>query len=122
MDEATYEADLQKRIAAHLADAEATEEMLQAVPTAYQWSGLDRYWRKKAERDGGSEPATVFGARPSECVPGVSWRPWQAVAAMRRPGREGFLGEGRTGSDGSGVRRARTPRLIRHGSGMRPPC
>jgi hypothetical protein len=25
--------------------------MFQAVPTAYQWSGLDRYWRKKAERE-----------------------------------------------------------------------
>ncbi len=53
MDEPTYEADLRKRIAAQLADAEATEEMFQAVPTAYQWSGLDRYWRKKAEREGG---------------------------------------------------------------------
>ena len=53
MDEATYEADLQERIAATLDDAEATEEMFQAVPTAYQWSGLDRYWRKKAERGGG---------------------------------------------------------------------
>jgi glyoxylase-like metal-dependent hydrolase (beta-lactamase superfamily II) len=51
MDEATYEADLQKRIAAHFEDTEATEEMFQAVPTAYQWSGLDRYWRKKAERE-----------------------------------------------------------------------
>ncbi len=51
-DEATYEADLQKRIAAHLDDPEATEEMFQAVPTAYQWSGLERYWRKKAEREG----------------------------------------------------------------------
>jgi glyoxylase-like metal-dependent hydrolase (beta-lactamase superfamily II) len=51
MDEATYEADLQKRIAAHLNDPEATEEMFQAVPTAYQWSGLERYWRKKAERE-----------------------------------------------------------------------
>lgn len=51
MDEATYEGDLQKRIAATLDDAEATEEMFQAVPTAYQWSGLDRYWRKKAERE-----------------------------------------------------------------------
>lgn len=51
MDEATYEADLQKRIAAHLDDPEVTEEMFQAVPTAYQWSGLDRYWRKKAERE-----------------------------------------------------------------------
>ena len=52
MDEATYEADLQKRIAATLDDPETTEEMFQAVPTAYQWSGLDRYWRKKAEREG----------------------------------------------------------------------
>jgi len=51
MDEATYEADLQQRIAAHLDDPEATEEMFQAVPTAYQWSGLERYWRKKAERE-----------------------------------------------------------------------
>jgi len=51
MDEATYEADLQKRIAATLDDPEATEEMFQAVPTAYQWSGLNRYWTKKAERE-----------------------------------------------------------------------
>jgi hypothetical protein len=26
-------------------------------------------------------------------VPGVSWRPWQAVAATRRPGREGLVGK-----------------------------
>jgi glyoxylase-like metal-dependent hydrolase (beta-lactamase superfamily II) len=51
MDEATYEADLQRRIAARL-DPETADEMFQAVPTAYQWSGLDRYWRKKAEREG----------------------------------------------------------------------
>jgi glyoxylase-like metal-dependent hydrolase (beta-lactamase superfamily II) len=51
MDEPAYEADLQKRIAEKLADPETTEEMFQAVPTAYQWSGLDRYWRKKAERE-----------------------------------------------------------------------
>jgi glyoxylase-like metal-dependent hydrolase (beta-lactamase superfamily II) len=47
-DEDTYEADLRGRIAAQL-DPEVAEEMFQAVPTAYQWSGLDRYWRKKAE-------------------------------------------------------------------------
>jgi glyoxylase-like metal-dependent hydrolase (beta-lactamase superfamily II) len=51
MDEETYEADLRKRIAAQLEPAVA-EEMFQAVPTAYQWSGLERYWRKKAEREG----------------------------------------------------------------------
>src|SRR5262249_32845323 len=50
MDEATYEADLQRRISAEL-DPEVREEMFQAVPTAYQWSGLERYWRKKAERE-----------------------------------------------------------------------
>ena len=30
---------------------EIVAEVLQAVPSAYQWSGLDRYWRKKAERE-----------------------------------------------------------------------
>jgi glyoxylase-like metal-dependent hydrolase (beta-lactamase superfamily II) len=51
MDEATYEADLQRRISERL-DPEVRDEMFQAVPTAYQWSGLDRYWRKKVEREG----------------------------------------------------------------------
>lgn len=50
-----YEADLQRRIRAQLAaeghGEEIVEELLQAVPTAYQWGGLDRYWRKKAERE-----------------------------------------------------------------------
>ncbi len=46
------------------------------------------------------------GGRPS-CVPGVSWRPGQAVAATRRPGREGVRGKVR----GS----ARSP-FFRHGS------
>jgi glyoxylase-like metal-dependent hydrolase (beta-lactamase superfamily II) len=54
--EEEYEADLQRRIRAQLAaegiDGEETvAELLQAVPSAYQWGGLDRYWRKKAERE-----------------------------------------------------------------------
>jgi glyoxylase-like metal-dependent hydrolase (beta-lactamase superfamily II) len=49
MDQETYEADLQKRIR-EAVDPEIFAEVLQAVPSAYQWSGLDRYWRKKAER------------------------------------------------------------------------
>jgi glyoxylase-like metal-dependent hydrolase (beta-lactamase superfamily II) len=54
--ETEYEADLLRRIRAQLGaegiDGEETvEELLQAVPTAYQWGGLDRYWRKKAERE-----------------------------------------------------------------------
>jgi glyoxylase-like metal-dependent hydrolase (beta-lactamase superfamily II) len=52
MDEETYEADLQRRIKEQL-DPAVAAEMFQAVPTAYQWSGLDRYWRKKAEREAG---------------------------------------------------------------------
>jgi glyoxylase-like metal-dependent hydrolase (beta-lactamase superfamily II) len=50
-----YNEDLERRLRDQLAGegmSEATaEELLQAVPTAYQWGGLDRYWRKKAERE-----------------------------------------------------------------------
>jgi glyoxylase-like metal-dependent hydrolase (beta-lactamase superfamily II) len=53
--EPEYEADLQRRIREHLGAEGMSEdtvaELLQAVPTAYQWSGLDRYWRKRAERE-----------------------------------------------------------------------
>ncbi len=55
MDAAAYEADLQRRIRAQLAAEglgdETVEELLQAVPTAYQYGGLERYWRKRAERE-----------------------------------------------------------------------
>lgn len=55
MDGDAYNADLERRVRAQLADEghgeETVEELLQAVPTAYQWAGLDRYWRKKAERE-----------------------------------------------------------------------
>jgi glyoxylase-like metal-dependent hydrolase (beta-lactamase superfamily II) len=55
--EPEYEADLQRRVREQLANEghgeETVEELLQAVPTAYQWGGLDRYWRKKAEREAG---------------------------------------------------------------------
>jgi glyoxylase-like metal-dependent hydrolase (beta-lactamase superfamily II) len=53
--EEEYEANLQRRVRAQLAEEghgeDTVEELLQAVPTAYQWSGLDRYWRKRAERE-----------------------------------------------------------------------
>lgn len=54
--EPEYEADLQRRIrealsAEGIEGEETIAEILQAVPTAYQWSGLDRYWRKRAERE-----------------------------------------------------------------------
>jgi glyoxylase-like metal-dependent hydrolase (beta-lactamase superfamily II) len=50
-----YDADNEARIRRALAEerlaGDTADELLQAVPTAYQWSGLDRYWRKKAERE-----------------------------------------------------------------------
>jgi glyoxylase-like metal-dependent hydrolase (beta-lactamase superfamily II) len=45
------EARIRHELAAEGIGEETAGELLQAVPTAYQWSGLDRYWRKKAERD-----------------------------------------------------------------------
>jgi glyoxylase-like metal-dependent hydrolase (beta-lactamase superfamily II) len=54
MEKDAYDADLEGRIRAELGaeglDGDTVDELLQAVPTAYQWGGLDRYWRKKAER------------------------------------------------------------------------
>jgi glyoxylase-like metal-dependent hydrolase (beta-lactamase superfamily II) len=51
-----YEADLRRRLRDHLTGeglgGETIEELMQAVPSAYQWRGLDRYWRKRAEREG----------------------------------------------------------------------
>jgi len=55
MEQAAYNEDLERRIRAELAGegiaGETAAELLQAVPTAYQWAGLDRYWRKRAERE-----------------------------------------------------------------------
>lgn len=55
MPQDTYERDLQRRIGEQLTGEglgeETIAELLQAVPTAYQWSGLDRYWRKRAEHE-----------------------------------------------------------------------
>jgi glyoxylase-like metal-dependent hydrolase (beta-lactamase superfamily II) len=58
MPQDAYEDDLQRRIREQMTaeglGEETIEELLQAVPTAYQWRGLDRYWRKRAEREGAS--------------------------------------------------------------------
>jgi glyoxylase-like metal-dependent hydrolase (beta-lactamase superfamily II) len=43
-----------------VADAPVYE---QAAPAEQMWLGLERYWRKKAERDGRTEPAAEHGAR-----------------------------------------------------------
>jgi len=54
MTEQEYNTDLESRIRQDLRDegieGDTVDELLQAVPTAYQWSGLDRHWRKKRER------------------------------------------------------------------------
>lgn len=44
-----YEEDLRSRLAEEVA-AETLPELLQAVPVEYQWSGFERYWRKRGER------------------------------------------------------------------------
>jgi glyoxylase-like metal-dependent hydrolase (beta-lactamase superfamily II) len=46
-----YEARHRQRVAAAAEDAEAAAEMIQCVPPEYQWRGLDRYWRKREERE-----------------------------------------------------------------------
>ncbi len=46
-----YEAGLRKRVAARTG-AEEQGAIAQAAPLENQWGGLDRYWRKKAEREG----------------------------------------------------------------------
>ncbi|HEX5526125.1 MAG TPA: MBL fold metallo-hydrolase [Solirubrobacterales bacterium] len=55
-----YDEDLEQRLRDQLASEgmgeETVDELLQAVPTAYQWAGLDRYWRKKAEREAAPQP------------------------------------------------------------------
>ncbi|HET7120336.1 MAG TPA: MBL fold metallo-hydrolase [Solirubrobacterales bacterium] len=47
LDAEAYEADLRQRIEAEIEDREVLEELLQAVPLAYQYGGLERYWSKR---------------------------------------------------------------------------
>ena len=48
LDATAFEELLRREVAEH-ADPEAAEALLQAVPPEQQWSGLDRYWRKRSE-------------------------------------------------------------------------
>lgn len=50
LSEHDYEMRHRERVAAS-APPETAEELLQAVVPDYQWRGLDRYWRKRAERE-----------------------------------------------------------------------
>ncbi len=49
--EAEYEQRHRERVAAASASQETADELIQCVPPEYQWRGLDRYWRKRAERE-----------------------------------------------------------------------
>jgi glyoxylase-like metal-dependent hydrolase (beta-lactamase superfamily II) len=51
LDEAAYDRRHRERVAAAASSEEAGAELIQCVPPEYQWRGLDRYWRKRAERE-----------------------------------------------------------------------
>jgi glyoxylase-like metal-dependent hydrolase (beta-lactamase superfamily II) len=51
--EADYEQRHRERVEAAVGP-ETAAEILQAVPVAYQWRGLDRYWHKRGEREAAS--------------------------------------------------------------------
>jgi glyoxylase-like metal-dependent hydrolase (beta-lactamase superfamily II) len=46
-----YERSHRDRVVEHAESTETAEELIQCVPPQYQWRGLDRYWRKRAERE-----------------------------------------------------------------------
>ncbi len=50
LDEDAYEARHRELVAERASSAEAEAELIQCVPPEYQWRGLDRYWRKREER------------------------------------------------------------------------
>jgi glyoxylase-like metal-dependent hydrolase (beta-lactamase superfamily II) len=52
LSEEEYEHRHRERVAAASESTEAAEELIQCVPPQYQWRGLDRYWSKRAEREG----------------------------------------------------------------------
>ncbi|HWA53068.1 MAG TPA: MBL fold metallo-hydrolase [Solirubrobacterales bacterium] len=52
LSEDEYERHHRERVAATANSEEVALEMIQSVPPQYQWRGLDRYWHKRAEREG----------------------------------------------------------------------
>lgn len=51
LSEAEYEERHRARVADSAEGEDAAAELIQCVPPQYQWRGLDRYWRKRAERE-----------------------------------------------------------------------
>jgi glyoxylase-like metal-dependent hydrolase (beta-lactamase superfamily II) len=51
LSEEGYEERHRALVAERASSEEAAAELIQCVPPQYQWRGLDRYWRKKAERE-----------------------------------------------------------------------
>lgn len=49
--EGTYEERHRQRVIDSSSSENAATEMIQCVPPEYQWRGLDRYWRKRGERE-----------------------------------------------------------------------
>jgi glyoxylase-like metal-dependent hydrolase (beta-lactamase superfamily II) len=54
LDEGAYEERHRALVASRASTEEAAAELIQCVPPQFQWRGLDRYWRKRAERTGGA--------------------------------------------------------------------
>jgi glyoxylase-like metal-dependent hydrolase (beta-lactamase superfamily II) len=52
LSEDDYEARHRALVAERASSEEAAAELIQCVPPQYQWRGLDRYWRKREEREG----------------------------------------------------------------------
>jgi glyoxylase-like metal-dependent hydrolase (beta-lactamase superfamily II) len=50
LSEADYERRHRDLVAQRASSEEAAAELIQCVPPEYQWRGLDRYWRKREER------------------------------------------------------------------------
>jgi glyoxylase-like metal-dependent hydrolase (beta-lactamase superfamily II) len=51
LSEEGYEERHRTLVAERASNAEAAAELIQCVPPQYQWRGLDRYWRKRSERE-----------------------------------------------------------------------
>jgi len=51
LSEDEYERRHREHVSAAAESEDAAAEMIQSVPPQYQWRGLDRYWRKRAERE-----------------------------------------------------------------------